>query len=73
MATVKETEAGRSCSIADDILWGLEEIAAELRLNEHQVIYRIKTGALPVRRYGRRFYASRAELRDHFFGQTSAA
>jgi hypothetical protein len=72
MATVKETEKAVQ-SIAFDLLWGVAAIAEELGLNQHQVIYRINTGELPVRRYGRRVYASRTELHDHFFGPNSAA
>jgi hypothetical protein len=73
MATSRAGEAGLDRSIGDDILWGLEEIATELGLDHYQVRYRAQAGQLPVRRIGRRYFASRAELRDYLFGRASAA
>jgi hypothetical protein len=59
--------------IGDDLLDGLDAIAAELRWTRARTDHAIRSGLLPVGRLGRRIVASRQTLRQHFTDITSGA
>jgi hypothetical protein len=52
--------------VGDDLIWGLEAIAAECSMTRDQADTHIRAGRLPVGRIGRRLVASRATLRRFF-------
>jgi hypothetical protein len=53
-------------TLADDLVWGVINIAAELGLTERQAYYQVEHGGIPVGRLGDKIFASRAALRRHF-------
>jgi hypothetical protein len=62
---VSETNEG----LADDLLWGVAAIAAEIGRTPRQVYHLIEAGRLPVKKLGNKtIVASRAELRAFLTG-----
>jgi hypothetical protein len=57
-----------------DLVWGVEAISQVIRQTKRQTSLMIERGELAgvVRRIGRKFYASRSELRRHFLGKLEA-
>jgi hypothetical protein len=54
-------------ALADDLVWGVPAIAAEIRKTPRQTYYLIGKGTLPVKKLGARTYAAlRSELRRRF-------
>jgi hypothetical protein len=59
--------------IGEDLLDGVEAIAAELRWTRARTDHAIRNELIPVGRMGRRIVASRQLLRQHFTNITSGA
>ena len=56
-----------------DLLWGAAAIAKHLNLkNTRQAFHLLESGALPARKVGKSWVASRARLREHFSQVTAA-
>jgi hypothetical protein len=53
-------------ALGDDLLWGVKAIASEINRTERQTFNLVKTAAIPVRKIGGRYVASRTALRRHF-------
>jgi hypothetical protein len=51
---------------ADDLLWQAKNIARFIGKPERATFHLLKTGALPARRVGGRWVASKSELHRHF-------
>lgn len=50
-----------------DLIWGATAIGQVLSLkNRRQAFYLLETGAIPARKVGGQWVASRAKLREHF-------
>jgi hypothetical protein len=50
-----------------DLLWGAAAIARHLNLkNTRQAFHLLESGALPARKVGKSWVASRAKLKEHF-------
>jgi hypothetical protein len=49
--------------LADDLLIGWRQIAAELGCSRRQVYYLVETQKLPIGKFGKSLIASRAKLR----------
>ena len=57
-----------------DLLWGAAAIAAELNLkSRRQAFHLLETGALPARKIGKQWVASREKLRQHIIGEAGEA
>lgn len=52
--------------LADDLIWEISEIAAEIGLPPRVAYNLLKTGKLPAQKCGAKWVASRAALRKHF-------
>jgi hypothetical protein len=52
--------------LADDLIWGVKAIAAELDRTERQTYHLLTTGQLPAQLVGGRWVASRSGLRQRF-------
>ena len=62
--------------LADDLVWEVAGIAAEIGKNARQTHYLLENGALPARKIGGRWCTSRSALRAFFaakFAATDAA
>jgi hypothetical protein len=57
-----------STSLADDLLNGAEEIAAELGRPVRETYYRLERGHIPGVKIGRIWTSTRSGLRRHFGG-----
>jgi hypothetical protein len=57
--------------VGDDLLWGVEEIAKEIRQPVRQVYWRLENGQLPAGKQGQTWVASRQALRK-FFAELTA-
>lgn len=55
-----------SQSLSEDLLVGAEAAATYTGLSRRVIYHLVDSGAIPVRRIGRRLYFRRSEL-DHFF------
>lgn len=53
-------------SLADEVLYGTEAIAAELNLSRTQVYYRLETGVLPAKKIGGIWTTTRTALRRYY-------
>ena len=53
---------------AEDIVWGMREIAAAIRCNEKQAEHLRRLGKLPIRKVGGRLVASRRALHAALVG-----
>jgi hypothetical protein len=53
----------------DDILWEVPPIAREIKRNERQTYYLLQTGAIPARKVGGKWVASRKKLRAALTGE----
>jgi len=62
--TTKDAPPGEA--LADDLLWGIKAIAAEIRRSERQTFHLVDTAAIPAAKVGGRIVASRTRLREHF-------
>ena len=58
---------------ATDLLWEVQEIAAEINRTPRQTYYLLAQGALPARKVGGRWVASRRNLRAHLAGEAPEA
>jgi hypothetical protein len=56
----------RAPSLGADLLWGVDEIAAEVGLSHRQAYHQLVTGRLPARKQAGKWIASRSGLRKHF-------
>jgi hypothetical protein len=56
-----------------DLLWGVDAIAAEINRSPRQTYHMLAKGALPARKVGNRWVASRAKLRAYIAGEPAAA
>jgi hypothetical protein len=54
---------------APDLLWGVRAIAAEINRNARQTFHLLKNDQLSAKKFGGRWVASRARLREHFEAQ----
>jgi hypothetical protein len=52
--------------VADDLLWGVDEIANEIGQPVRQVYWRLESGQLPAGKNGQIWVASRQALRKFF-------
>jgi hypothetical protein len=55
-----------------DILWGADAIAAEIRRDRSATFHLLSAGALPAKKVGGRWVASRAKLREFLLGEVAA-
>jgi len=55
-----------SVTLSEDLLWGVEAIAAEIGKTSRQTFHLIETKQIPAAKIGGRIVASRAKLRAHF-------
>jgi DNA binding domain, excisionase family len=58
--------------LSQDLLTGADAAAAYTGLTRRVIYHLVESGALPVKRIGRRLYFRRSEL-DRFFSQRLAA
>jgi hypothetical protein len=58
--------------LADDLIQGARGIAAEIGEKQRRVEYMLEQRLIPARKVGRRWYASRAQLRAHFLPEEPA-
>ena len=57
-----------------DLIWGAEAIGSFLKLkNRRQAFRLLETRAIPARKVGKAWVASRKRLRDHILGEDTAA
>ena len=56
-----------------DIVWGAAAIAAVIRRSERQAFYLLESGALPAKKLGKQWVASRRKLLAALTGDGSAA
>lgn len=56
-------------SLAEDLLWGGEAIAAEINRPVKKTFYMLEIGEIPARKVGRLWVGSRTRLRQ-FFNET---
>jgi hypothetical protein len=59
--------------LGDDLLWGVAEIAAELKLTRRQAYHQLEARSIPARKQMGRWIASRRKLREHFENLLSEA
>jgi hypothetical protein len=52
--------------LAEDLLFGIEKIAAYLGLGKRQADHQIRAGNIPVKRMGRLVVSRKSALRRHF-------
>jgi hypothetical protein len=62
---LSSSAAGQDC-LGDDLIWGVDRIAKELRKTPRQVFHLVETKQIPVGKVGGRVVASRAVLRRFF-------
>jgi hypothetical protein len=55
-----------SYDLSRDLVWGADEIAAELNISRRQAFHQLKKGHLPARKQGGHWVASRLGLRRYF-------
>jgi hypothetical protein len=58
--------------LADDLLWEVTEIAAEIGLPPRVTLNLLRTGKLPARKVGAKWVTSKAALRAHFASLVAA-
>jgi hypothetical protein len=65
---LKEESApqGTPSPLANDILWGVNEIAAEIGQSTRQTYHQLETGKLPAGKQSGKWISSRSRLRAHF-------
>ena len=56
----------------EDILWGAEAIAAVIRVTQRRAFYLLENGALPAKKVGQRWVASRRKLLEAIVGESAA-
>lgn len=54
--------------LGHDLLWGARSIALELGITERAAFHGLSTGAIPGKKCGRLWVASRSRLRSHLVG-----
>ena len=52
--------------LGDDLLWGVAEIAEEIRRTPRQASHLLERGLLPATKIGRRWCSTRTALRKRF-------
>jgi len=58
-------------TLGDDLIWGMDSIAAEIGLPLTRAYYLAATGKLPIRKVGHRtVVASREQLRRYLAGES---
>ena len=55
--------------IGDDLIWGAEAIADELRIPPTKAFRYLNLGYLPATKVGQQWVASRTKLRAHLLGE----
>ena len=55
-----------------DILWGADAIAAEIRRDRNATFHLLSAGALPAKKVGGRWVASKERLRAFLLGEVAA-
>jgi hypothetical protein len=55
----------------DDLIWGVEAIAAEIRRTERQTYHLIQTKQIPTQKVGAIHTARRSKLRARLLGEAS--
>jgi hypothetical protein len=65
----KHIEAAAS----DDLLWGIAAIARVINRNQRQSYHLLQTGALPARKIGQQWVASRGQLLATLVGDAASA
>jgi hypothetical protein len=68
MSIVENSDEGNP-----DIVWGAAAIAAVIRRNERQTFYMLETGALPAKKIGKQWVASRQKLIEALTGKPGTA
>lgn len=58
-------------SLADDLLWGIEAIAAYIGRTRRQAYEALAKGELPSRQVNHRWVASKTKLRAHLTGEAT--
>jgi hypothetical protein len=61
-----ENDAAKPARLADDLLWEVSEIAAEIGLPPRVAYNMLRTGKLPAQKCAAKWVTSRAALRKHF-------
>jgi hypothetical protein len=69
----KPTETTNDRHLASDLVWGAEDIGRETGRTTRQAFHMLSTGALPARKVGGRWCASRTKLREALVGADAAA
>lgn len=57
--------------IESDLIWGGDGIAKEIDRTARQTFHMLETGAIPARKVGNRWVASRSALRKFFRGEVA--
>jgi hypothetical protein len=61
-----ENDTAKPPRLADDLLWEVTEIAAEIGLPPRVALNLLRTGKLPAQKCGAKWVTTRAALRKHF-------
>jgi hypothetical protein len=59
-------EIGEEACLGDDLLWGAEGIARELKRTRRQTVHLLENGRLPAIKIGGTWVSSRRVLQAHF-------
>jgi hypothetical protein len=57
--------------VTSDILWGAEAIAAAIQRDRSSTFHLLNAGALPAKKVGGRWCASRRKLREFLTGEAA--
>ena len=69
----KETHLQDEDNAFDDLLWGVEEIAAYIKRTPRQTYHLIQTKQIPTQKVGAIHTARRSKLRARLLGEEEAA
>jgi hypothetical protein len=61
-----QNDTAKSPRLADDLIWEISEIAAEIGQPPRVAYNLLRTGKLPAQKCGAKWVTSRAALRKHF-------
>jgi hypothetical protein len=61
-----ESDTAKPTRLADDLIWEVSEIAAEIGLPTRVAYNMLRTGKLPAQKCAAKWVTSRAALRKHF-------
>jgi hypothetical protein len=59
-------------TLANEILWGAEQIAAFIGVGTRRVFYLLANGALPATKTGATWTSTKSRLRRHFGGEAAS-